>query len=342
MAVVAPPEAPTREDAEAAAAALLAAGVDEVLLFGSVARGTASSFSDIDLVAIFADLDYSERRVRRQELEATAGAVVAWPVQVHVTDRPEWRARVERVSTSFERRIAVEAVPVAAAADGRPVDWGKEMVLPMSDPQQALRYFDARVVPRLRDVAAAATRGHAESDPHLSPARQERARLQRLATLCTAAALTAETSLKALAVLHGETAPTEKDMKRAGHSIARGLGLVPDAARPEAAAVFDRHGVDLGVLSAWRERNTYPDDADVLHADAERLAPAYAAMTAEITALLVAHLRQRTEPGPALEEAGAQRDSHAWLIGAVDVQAGVPTLPAASTSDSAPVGLDGR
>lgn len=327
MAVVAPPEAPTLEDAETAATALLVSGVEEVLLFGSVARGTAGPDSDIDLVAIFTDLDYAERHTRRQELEAAAREVVSWPVQVHVTDRPEWRARVERVSTSFERRIAEEAVRAAAGGDERPVDWGKEMVLPMSDPQEALRYFDARVIPRLRDVAAAATRDHAESDPYLSPARQERARLQRLATLCTAAALTAETCLKALAVLHGETAPTEKDMKRAGHSIARGLDLVPDAARPEAAAVFARHGVDLDVLSAWRERSTYPDDADVLHADAERLAPTYAAMAAEITALLATHLQQEVAHDPALDEAVAQRDSHAGLIGAVDVHAGIPTLP---------------
>ncbi|MXZ30592.1 MAG: nucleotidyltransferase domain-containing protein [Acidimicrobiia bacterium] len=327
MAVFAPPGVPTREDAEAAAEALVAVGVDEVLLFGSVARGTASSFSDIDLVAIFADLDYAERQRCRHELEATAEAAVAWPVQVHVTDLPEWRARVGGVSASFEHRIAGEAVPVATAADRRPVDWGKEMVLPMSDPLEALSYFDARVIPRLRDVAAAATRDHAESDPHLSLARQERARLQRLTTLCTAAALTAETSLKALAVLGGETAPTEADMKRAGHSIARGLALLADTARAEAAAVFDRHGVDLDVLSTWRERSTYPDDAEVLHADAERLAPAYAAMAAEITALLAAHLRRRVDPGPALEEALAQRDSHAWLIGAVDVRAGMPTPP---------------
>ena len=327
MAVVAPAEAPTRVDAERAAQTLIAAGVEEVLLFGSVARGTAGPHSDIDLVAIFADLDYAERAECARRLESAARAVVAWPVQVHVTDRPEWRARVERVSTSFERRVALAAVEVAAAASECPVDWGKEMVLPMSDPQEALRYFDDRVIPRLREVAGAATRDHAESDPYLSSVRQERARLQRLATLCTAAALTAETSLKALAVLHGETAPTEKEMKRAGHSIARGLELVPPAVRPAAAAVFARLGVDLDVLSAWRERNTYPDDAEVLHADAEHLAPTYAVMASEITALLATHLQQGVAPGPALEDAVSSRDSHAALIAAVDVRAGTPTLP---------------
>ena len=328
MAVVAPAAAPTRADADRAAAALIAAGASKVLLFGSVARGTAGPHSDIDLVAIFADLDYSVRLPAQRELQAAAAAAVPWPVQVHVTDRPEWRARVERVVTSFEHRIAGEAVPVAAAASEGPVDWGKEMVLPMSDPQEALRYFDARVIPRLRDVAAAATRDHAESDPYLSPARQERARLQRLATLCTAAALTAETSLKGLAVLYGEPTPTEKDLERNGHNIATILDKhVPESLQPAAQAIFARLAVDLDVLSAWRERNTYPDDAEVLHADAARLAPTYAVMASEISALLATHLQQEVAPDPTLDDAVAQRDSHAALIAAVDVQAGIPALP---------------
>ena len=197
----------------AAAAALIDAGVEEVLLFGSVARGAAGGDSDIDLVAIFADLDYAER---------------------------------------------------AACA-------------------------------------------------------------QRLVTLCTAAALTAETSLKALAVLHGESPPTEKEMKRAGHSIARGLDLVPEAPRAEAAAVFARLGVDPDALSAWRERSTYPDDADVLHADADRLAPTYAAMASEITALVATHLRQAVAPGPALDDAVVSRDSHAALLATTDVRTGTTT-----------------
>ena len=228
---------------------MIAAGAAEVLLFGSVAAGTAVAGSDIDLVAIFADLDYATRHGRRRELEAAASVAASWPVQVHVTDRPEWRARVEKVSTSFEHRIAAASVLVAAADDDAPVDWGKEMVLPMSDPQEALRYFDARVIPRLRDVAGAATRDHAESDPCLSPARQERARLQRLATLCTAAALVAETSLKGLAVLYGDPTPTEQDLKRNGHKIAVIIEKhVPEAHQAEAQAIFDRLGVDLDVL----------------------------------------------------------------------------------------------
>ena len=65
----------------------------------------------------------------------------------------------------------------------------------------------------------------------------------------------------------------------------------------------------------------------MLHADAERLAPTYAVMASEITALLATHLQQGVAPGPALEDAVSSRDSHAALIAAVDVRAGTPTLP---------------
>ena len=353
MAVVAPAEAPTRVDAERAAQTLIAAGVEEVLLFGSVARGTAGPHSDIDLVAIFADLDYADRAERARHLEAAAGEVVPWPVQVHATDRPEWRNRVELAATSFEHRIAQDAFPVAAAAAESPVDWGKEMVLPMTNPQEALRYFKAWVLTRLREVALNATRDDDESHPHLSPARQERARLQRLAALCTAAALTAETSLKVLAVLYGEHPPTEQETRNAGHSIAKCLQLLPPAVHPEAAAVFSRLGVDLEPMSAWRVGGTYPltvattddstDEPDgtitatidtgagytvsATDAAAERLAPTYAVMASEITALLAAHLQQALPLNPALDDALAERDRRAALITSVDVRAGTPTLP---------------
>ena len=155
MAVLAPPAAPIRADAERAAAALIGAGASKVLLFGSVARGDAGPLSDIDLVAIFADLDYGERHVRQRALQAAAAAAVPWPVQVHVTDRPEWRARVKYVATSFEHRVAGEAILVAVAPSEGPVYWGKEMVLPMSDPEEALRHFDVRVLPGLNGVDSA-------------------------------------------------------------------------------------------------------------------------------------------------------------------------------------------
>ncbi|MCY3953897.1 MAG: nucleotidyltransferase domain-containing protein [bacterium] len=321
---------PSRADAERAARRLIDAGVDEVLLFGSVARGDACTDSDIDLVAVLTDLDYSERHVCRRELEAAASAVVPWPVQVHVTDRPEWRARIERVSTSFERRIAAEAVPLAAAAGAAAVDWRKEMVLPMSDPQEALSQFRIWVLPALADVAESTRQRLEEQDPAVAPAGREEARLNRMVRLCAAAASTVETTLKALAVLYAEPTPTTEDLKRNGHKIRKSLARlerdVPEPASTAVREVFDRHNTDLDVLSRWREHATYPDDAAVVWAEADRLAAAYAVMAPEIAGVLADHLQRRLDPAdPELAACSARRTRLAAQIAAQDVHRGLPT-----------------
>ena len=48
------------DDARRAADELIAAGAGRVLLFGSLARGEQRGASDIDLVAVYDDLDYAE------------------------------------------------------------------------------------------------------------------------------------------------------------------------------------------------------------------------------------------------------------------------------------------
>lgn len=298
-------------------------GVAEVLLFGSVAAGTAGPHSDIDLVAIYADVNYSERHLRQRELEEAAAAVVSAPVQIHVTDRPEWGARVDRVSTSFERKVAGEAAVVAVGLDAGPVDWRKEMVLPMSDPQEALHYFAARVLPRLQGVATAAARSILEVAPQGSAASVEVRRLNRMVTLCVEAALAAETSVKAMAKLYGNPTPTEKELKGSGHTIATVLQRhVPTPQCDEMQAAFDRLGVDLGELSSWRNKGAYADDIDKVRADADHLAPGYAAMASEITGLVVSHLRRSLDV--AVAEASAERDSLAAVIAGQDVRLGIP------------------
>ena len=324
MPVVAPASAPTREDAERVAEVLVGGGVAEVLLFGSVAAGTAGPHSDIDLVAIYADVDYSERHLRQRELEAAAAAVVAAPVQIHVTDRPEWSARVERVSTSFECMVASEAAVLAVDLDDSPVDWGKEMVLPMSDPQEALHYFAGRVLPRLQGVATAATRSILEVDAQVSAATLERRRLNRLVSLCVDAALAAETSVKSMAKLYGNPTPTEKQLKSNGQTIATVLQRhVPEPQCGEMQAAFDHLGVDLGELSLWRDKGTYADNIDTVRADADHLASGYAAMASGITGLVVSHLRRSL--GIAAADASAERDSLAVVIAGQDVRLGIPT-----------------
>ena len=93
---------PCRADAEQAAALLVSVGVSRVLLFGSVTRGEATEKSDVDLVAIYDDLDYADCRDRKYELSRKARDEVGYPVDMHVTDRPEWKIRTETVATPLE------------------------------------------------------------------------------------------------------------------------------------------------------------------------------------------------------------------------------------------------
>ena len=329
MAILAPAEAPRTLDAAAAAGALIAAGAVEVLLFGSVADGTATADSDIDLVAIFADLDYADRDGRRRALEAAAREVVGYPVQVHVTDRPEWQARVQRVSSSFEARIAATAVPIAAAAAEGPVDWDKEMVLPMSDSHEALRTFDEWVLPALEAVANDTRRSITEEDPAASIETQELARLDRMVRVCAAAATSIETSLEALAVLYATPTPTKGDLQHNGHKIRKSLTrLERDVREPAAGAVRDalqRHNVDIGVLSTWREQSTYPDDLPATRGEADRLVPAYVVAAASVAAVLALHLQHVLgDDNPTLAGAAARWDRLAERIAAWDVRRGLP------------------
>ena len=318
------PAAPTLAAAGRAAAALLEIGAEEVLLFGSVADGTATLSSDIDLVAIYADLDYSQRAARRQALEAAAGAAAApWPVQVHVTDRPEWRARIDNVPTSLERRIHDTAVAVAAAAERAPVNWNKEMVLPMSDAHEALRQFDHWVLPRLSELEAATHRGTQEADAPLPPEVAERARLERMVRICTTAAITAETAIKELAVLHGTPTPNEKELRRAGHNIAACLDLLPDAAHRSPAGVLDGLGVDVATLSQWRLRGTYTADVAADGAIADSLAETYTTMATTLTALLANELQEALGADPDLAAAEARRAHLSGVIAGRDVRRGI-------------------
>ena len=147
-----------------------------------------------------------------------------------------------------------------------------------------------------------------------------------MVSLCAAAAITAETSLKGLAMLYGEPTPTEQELRRLGHDIAAVLDRVPDPAHREAAAIFDRLGVDLEALSRWCRQGTYPDDADVLRADADRVAAQYAVMASEIAGVLAAHLQQEIGPDGALDDTVAELDDLTAEIAGQDVRAGVPAV----------------
>ena len=95
------------EDARRAADALVGAGAREVWLYGSVARGKPHRRSDIDLVAVFDDLDYRRRIHTTIEMQRLAEQACGHRVEVMVTDRPEWRIQRECVPAPSFRRYHV-------------------------------------------------------------------------------------------------------------------------------------------------------------------------------------------------------------------------------------------
>ncbi len=241
---------PTLAEAERAAKVVAGAGAGRVLLFGSVARGEAHRHSDIDLMVIYDDLDYGARHHLAIELKRMARAEVGCSVDVHLTDRPEWKMRTEQVVTSFENRVKSQALLLVDKKPGK-VDWDKEMVMPTSDYEEA--------VERLHQVRNALMTISASLDPTsyqqlLEETGQEIEAFaeyeQRLATGCAAGHLTVETALKALIHLTGS--PKAQPW---GHKIDKLLCQLPEPHRNE----IDTRLAAVGVtdLQKWQQQARY-------------------------------------------------------------------------------------
>ncbi len=287
------------EDARRAAAALLAEGAEEVFLYGSLAHGEATAHSDIDLVALFADIDYNERYELTRRLEKAASEAIArrWPVQVFTTDRPEWEARTERVPSSFESHISTRGlVPVGETSCRGEVRWGKAMVRPMSDPEEALNYFQTKVIPELEDLQSTVGPIKQELDPTNTYEEQERVRLYRMARVCAKAALVVEKSFKGLAVLHTDPTPDELARREAGHDIAACLSVLPPGLRIEFDDRLRELGIALDIMSAWRVWATYPDNSPARRHLADQLADNYVVAAIEFSGTLNADLSSILDP----------------------------------------------
>ena len=260
--VVLAKSAPTREDAQRAAETVADHGATRVLLFGSVAKGTAKVHSDIDLVAIFDDLgDYSDRWDRQKTLMDETQAKVGHSVHVHVTDFPEWRKRTTEVTASFEASIAAYAV---ALIDGEPAvtpDWGKEIGCVDNNLEEAERRFD--------DVCrnCRALNRHLSPDEFEAasedPEKKERDRLNRMRELCGAAARAIETSIKVLIALEGTSPEKVHDIANLldqlqNDPLVRGLRQAIDAA-----------GLTTLEISQWHTKSNYGNHLEKQWAEAE-------------------------------------------------------------------------
>ena len=244
--------APSMADARRAARAVAVDGVSRVLLFGSLARGEQTPDSDIDLVAIFDDLDYSTRWARKVLLQRLAADAAGRPVDVRVTDWPEWAVRTERVTTSFERAVAADAV-VLWHAEPRDVHWGKEIGLPATDHDEAVASLGHAqdALARLQNnmalsVAETDALGDRDAAGYLWAA------AVRLRSVCSEAQLAAENALKALIHRRGERKPGLT------HNLEELLGELPATEGQELRTMFV--GIEPEEVSTWRARGTYPAD----------------------------------------------------------------------------------
>ena len=239
---------PCMADAERAAEAVAVEDVSEVLLFGSVARGDAGPDSDIDLVAIHDDLDYSTRRERSHELGRRAGEAAGHRVFVYVTDWPEWTHRATEVSTSLECAITADAVTLYHR-EPHGVRWGKEIGMPATNRQEATARFDnAR-----RSLFGVGN--HLMMSPSERSALEDRdpgyylsATRDRMCALCAGAQMAMETSLKALIHLRGIRPARTHDLDEL-------LAALPTAQRDHLRSMFVE--VTPKTVSKWREAGAY-------------------------------------------------------------------------------------
>ena len=241
---------PTLADAERAAKAVTGEGAGTVLLFGSVARGDAHPHSDIDLMVILDDLDYGVRQDLTAELEGLARLEVGCSVDVHLTDRPEWKMRTEQVATSFESRVKRQALLMV---DNKPreVDWDKEMTMPESDYEEA--------VERLRQVENALEGIAAGFVPTFSQRLMEESGQEvkafsyyetRLARGCAAGRLAVETAVKSL--IHLSSSPESQPW---GHEIDKLLDQLREPHHSEIEARLAEVGVTN--LQRWQAQARY-------------------------------------------------------------------------------------
>ncbi len=291
--------------------------MSRVLLYGSVARGDASAHSDIDLVAVFDDIDYSQRLQLRVSLARAAEEVAGRPVEVHVTDRPEWQRRTCTVSSSFEAGIAPTAVTLIDRPAGA-VNWDKEIGLPDNNIDEALGRLD-EVAKALNSMSRALLPDEWE----IVETRDESLPHWRMIDICSAAAMAIETAIKALAALAGTPAPFK-------HKIDLLVPLAGEHADAvsDALAEFEHNDVSddrapYGDISIWRKAGTYiadrPDiDLRVTSALAPRIARA-AVIVATIAASEAAG--ERTDSPvlarirPIIARAAETLDNHDLLTG---------------------------
>ena len=87
---------------------------EQVLLFGSVARGDDGPDSDIDLMVVLSSIDYTKRHDLEASLRHVTPALL--PLQIFVTDRRECRRRRDVIGSMHYWPLREGRVVYARAA----------------------------------------------------------------------------------------------------------------------------------------------------------------------------------------------------------------------------------
>lgn len=263
--------APTRGDAERAALALARMDAARVLLFGSVADGTAAASSDIDLVAVFDDLgDYSGRYMLKYEAQVAAREASGHPTDVFVTDRPEWRKRT-RMRTSFEAGIHQGAVALVDRPPNQEIDWDKDTPMPTTDADQALQDLSAADDALLKALNALhPSPEELDALLHGQAHRWDRSRFLRMIEICEDSHGAVEAAVKAYTRGVHSLRPERGEQ---GHHIEHLIGCLPanDGQRFRSAI----SPLDPRDISPWRVAGTYTGEEESA-ASLEKVTPEFA------------------------------------------------------------------
>ena len=243
-----PAEAPTRQQSRELAELFADAGATIVLLYGSVARGTATTASDIDMIAVFDDIDYSQRTSIHDKLTTLAAQATNAEVSIRVTDRPEWRHRSEKMSTTFEHHIAPGAIVVHSEPPRAAVCWGKQIGQPATrhdEMASCLKHANRSLARLANSIVADAE----ETDPANGQELRDIWREHRFETLNKGAFMVATTCLKALRHCHDlPHLPT--------HDVAAHIDSLPAPHKDHISEYFT--GDAAQTINLWGSRDGFP------------------------------------------------------------------------------------